>query len=298
MIPKEQSWPVDEDNPKPMRHLRLPIVLFGIDEHGKPKAARFGNTEAKLATKAADQLRLKVVTIASPTLAEIAAQLPAGRIHARGCGVVPHVRADLYAKLVSAAAADGATNGPPAETPAKPHPAVPLRAATAAVVDQGTGTRLHRAIWSLAHESPEDGWYDAVVVGRTGDMCTLRWRDYPRVRTFTRHRRTLALRCADPEAVSAVIGPSHGEKPTKPTAKPTAAAQSKSAAQGLPTTWADINVGHLVLAMCDGPWESWWEAIPTENHGATLTLRWLDYGQLTNVDRARVSLALLCPTAA
>ncbi len=238
------------------------IVLFGIDEHGKPKAARFGNTEAKLATKAADQLRLKVVSIASPTLAEIAAQLPAGRIHARGCGVVPHVRADLYAKLVSAAAADGATNGPPAETPTNAPPG--------GAAPSGNGSSRRPKNWDeiapghlvVAQESPEDGWYDAVVVGRTGDMCTLRWRDYPRVRTFTRHRRTLALRCADPEAVSAVIGPSHGEKPTKPTAKPTAAAQSKSAAQGLPTTWADINVGHLVLAMCDGPWESWWEARP------------------------------------
>jgi len=38
-----------------------PVVLFGIDSHGKPKAARFGKEYASLAIKAANQLQLRVL---------------------------------------------------------------------------------------------------------------------------------------------------------------------------------------------------------------------------------------------
>jgi hypothetical protein len=34
-----------------------PVVLFGIDSHGKPKGARFGKDHADLAIKAASQLQ-------------------------------------------------------------------------------------------------------------------------------------------------------------------------------------------------------------------------------------------------
>ena len=36
-----------------LRSCPSPLVLFGIDSHGKPKAARFGKEHASLATKAA-----------------------------------------------------------------------------------------------------------------------------------------------------------------------------------------------------------------------------------------------------
>src|SRR5271166_6086859 len=81
----------------------LPVVLFGVDQHGKPTAARFPEGQARLAAKAAEQLQLRVLTVATPAVAELAATLPAGRIHASGKGFVPTVRGDLYAKLVAAA---------------------------------------------------------------------------------------------------------------------------------------------------------------------------------------------------
>jgi hypothetical protein len=119
-----------------------------------------------------------------------------------------------------------------------------------------------------------------VVVERIGDMCVLKWRDYPRDRRFTRHYRTLALLCPNPDDVAV----SASDKPT-------------SGTKALPETWAEIGVGSLVLAVTEGPWPGWWEAIPTENHGDALTLRWRDFGQLPNVSRARTSLALIYPSA-
>jgi hypothetical protein len=61
-----------------------PLVLFGIDNRGKPKGARFGKEHADLAIKAATQLQLKVLASNDPKIADLTAQLPVGRVHATG----------------------------------------------------------------------------------------------------------------------------------------------------------------------------------------------------------------------
>ena len=81
-----------------------PLVLFGIDSRGKPKAARFGKQHAGLAMKAATQLQLQVLPGNDPKIADLTAQLPVGRVHATGRTFVPFIRRDLYDKLVAAAA--------------------------------------------------------------------------------------------------------------------------------------------------------------------------------------------------
>ena len=84
-----------------------PLVLFGIDNRGKPKGARFGKEHASLAMKAATQLQLQVLASNDPKVAEIAARLPVGRVHATGRAFVPFIRRDLYDQLLAAAAANG-----------------------------------------------------------------------------------------------------------------------------------------------------------------------------------------------
>src|SRR5436190_5943652 len=81
-----------------------PLVLFGMDSRGKPKGARFRQEHASLAMKAATQLELKVLASNDPKIAEIAARLPVGRVHATGRTFVPFIRRDLYDKLLAAAA--------------------------------------------------------------------------------------------------------------------------------------------------------------------------------------------------
>jgi hypothetical protein len=277
--------------------LNLPaaIVLFGIDANGKPKAARFPKAEARLATKAANQLQLQVLTVSDPALAALAANLPAGRIHASGRRVVPSIRPDLYAQLVAAAGSSAA-----ADTSSSP---VPPNSGSNGGLPSGTkkgGNNQLPKTWDeiavghavLAHDGADNGWLDATVVERTGDMCTLKWRDYPRDRRFTHHRQTLALLCPTPRDLSVVKS---SEKPGKSTGAKAVA--PKSAAPGLPLSWDEIGVGHLVLAKQDGPWAAWWEAIATEIQGDTISLRWRDYPDLPLVNRPRASLALMCPTA-
>ena len=167
-----------------------PLVLFGIDNRGKPKGARFGKEHASLAMKAATQLQLKVLASNDPKLAEIAARLPVGRVHATGRTFVPFIRRDLYDKLVAAAANGNAhptsssngSSGASGSTPGGSAPHLPSDWQQIGVGDLVVG-----------QDSLENGWYDAIVVQVDGDMFTLRWRDYPRERPVVRHRLRLAL---------------------------------------------------------------------------------------------------------
>jgi hypothetical protein len=45
----------------------------------------------------------------------------------------------------------------------------------------------------IAQESLANGWWEAIVLDRKGDMLTLRFRDYPRLPKFFRHRTAVAL---------------------------------------------------------------------------------------------------------
>src|SRR5882757_8733847 len=59
-------------------------ILFGTDEYTKPRAARFSAVDPGLLAKAAEALRLRSVEVkaADEELVEVAARLPAGRLHA------------------------------------------------------------------------------------------------------------------------------------------------------------------------------------------------------------------------
>ncbi|WP_375465565.1 hypothetical protein, partial [uncultured Methylobacterium sp.] len=45
----------------------------------------------------------------------------------------------------------------------------------------------------LAHEGPEDGWWEAEVIGCNGRVFSLRWRDFPTQPTILRKAGELAL---------------------------------------------------------------------------------------------------------
>ena len=169
-----------------------PVILFGIDSRGKPKAARFRKDHASLAVKAAGQLQLQVLANDNSKVGEIAARLPVGRVHATGRAFVPFVRRDLYDKLLAIA-----SNG-------KSHSTAPTTAASttspSSARPSGSSPNFPES-WDkigigdlvVAQEGPEDGWYEAIVIEANGDMFTLRWHYYPRERRFVRHRNRLAL---------------------------------------------------------------------------------------------------------
>jgi hypothetical protein len=272
-----------------------PLVLFGIDSRGgKPKAARFRKEHAGLAIKAAEQLQLNVLASSDPKVAEIAAQLPVGRVHATGRMFVPFVRHDLYDQLLAAAgngntASASAPNGPSGASGSTPGGSAPHLPHDWQSI--GIGDLV------VAQQGVEDGWYEAIVVEANGDMLTTRWRDYPRERRIVRHRTRLGLLYPGPgpmtENGKSAKASSHA-KHDKP-----AAADPATNGQSLPRNWDEIDVNHLVLAKDDSAWGAWWEAIPVEKACDLFKLRWREKyaANIPLITRPRFDLALICPDA-
>jgi hypothetical protein len=267
-------------------------VLFGVDENGKPKAARFPENQANLATKAAGHLKLHVLPIVGPVVVDLAGRLPAGRIHANGRGFVPYIRRDLYAKLVAAA-------GSPPQGDHASTQAAAASGSTNPSSPNGQGglpknwDEIAPGHVVIALDEPGEGWYETIVVETSGDMLTLRWRDYPRDRKFTRHRLSVGL--LYPHGLPATDP--NPRSPKSQTAKPKSLATPASAepATAFPKTWDDIDINCLVLAKEDGPWRSWWEAIPTDKSDHMFLLRWRDFPQVPTITRPRWALGLLYP---
>jgi hypothetical protein len=87
------------------------LVVFGVDCDGKPRASRFAERDAELATKAAGLLRFRLAWIMDEAGRAIAQALPDGNVFARGNGFVRLVRQSVFDKL--SAAVDGGVTATP-----------------------------------------------------------------------------------------------------------------------------------------------------------------------------------------
>jgi hypothetical protein len=164
-------------------------VLFGTDEHGKPRAACFKAANPELINKAATAMSLQLLRPVTASQIELAKKLPVGRIHANGTGFVPPIRGDLYSELQSAveppkqSGTTASTDGPsPAAASAAPAQGLP---------QDWDGIGVGHLV--IAQENMIEGWWEAIVIATDNDMLTLRWRDYPKVSPITRHRTAVAL---------------------------------------------------------------------------------------------------------
>jgi hypothetical protein len=164
-------------------------VLFGTDEHGKPRAAWFEAANPELITKAAAAMKLQLLRPATASQIELAKKLPVGRIHANGTGFVPPIRGDLYSEL-QLAAEPSQQSGTTASAVAPSPAAAPGAPAHGLPKDWDSIEVGHLVI---AQENMIEGWWEAIVIATDNDMLTLRWRDYPKVAPITRHRTAVAL---------------------------------------------------------------------------------------------------------
>jgi len=112
------------------------------------------------------------------------------------------VRRDLYDKLIEATrpatktGSDNQGTGKPADNPTETSAPNSDPASSAPSVAQG-----YPRDWDdvsvghlvIAQANAEDGWWEAVVIAREGDMLTMRWRDYPGYPKFVQHRTAVAL---------------------------------------------------------------------------------------------------------
>jgi hypothetical protein len=175
------------------------LFVVGLDNKGKPRGARFAETN-DLTISAALDLMLTAVIAPSPAFAELGMKLPQGRLYASGKAFIPNIKRSLHDELFAILSRPGDTSQahklahPPGQTPADP----PATSSVSCVSPTTSG--LPRS-WEtigvghmvLSHESPLDGWWESIVEHRDGDILTLRFRDYPKQPTFIRHVLTVAL---------------------------------------------------------------------------------------------------------
>ncbi len=166
------------------------LIVLGRDDQGKPRGARFPAGQANLVAKAAKAMNLTVCKADDPALAELAKKLPIGRLYATGRGFMPSVGRSLYDEIIEQLQLAGQ------RVPNEP--------------DQGNGRQAAPglpATWDdiavghlvIAHESVIEGWWEAIVLARDGDILTLKWRDYDQP-NVNRHVGSVALLMPTPVA--------------------------------------------------------------------------------------------------
>ncbi len=158
------------------------LIALGYDEQHKPRAARFTGAEAELVHKAAQLMDLKVYEAATEDLADLAKKLPVGRLYGNGRGFVPNVRQSLYSECIVALAVE------PQAAVGKDQDELPVATGLPRTWDEIAPGHL-----VIAQEGLDYGWWEAIVIARNGDMFTLRFRDYPKLPKFARHRNAIAL---------------------------------------------------------------------------------------------------------
>jgi hypothetical protein len=160
------------------------LIALGYDDRQKPVGARFDHDKPDLVTKAAELMDLKVYKTSNPDVAAIAQKLPVGRLYANGRGFVPNIRQDLYSDLIVALALEPEA----ALSPENDKDSLPAACGLPRTWDEVAAGHL-----VIAQESLDYGWWEAIVLERKDDVCLLRFRDYPQLPKFFRHRSAIAL---------------------------------------------------------------------------------------------------------
>jgi hypothetical protein len=182
------------------------LFVLGLDDNGKPRGARFAELKDNIASAATD-MNCRILINQPEAVSDIAMKLPVGRIYASGKAFIPNIRRDLYDKISEAARIVAEKSDAEIETGAAEQSVV-----VKSVIDQADAAPAEARCVSpvtsglprswetigvghmvVFHESPDDGWWEGIVIKREGDLLTLRLRDFPKQGTFVRHINTVAL---------------------------------------------------------------------------------------------------------
>ncbi len=111
------------------------LVVYGLDDGGKPHASLFADADADLAEKAAEMMSMRAFRVTEPEQLTTVAGLPKGRVFSSGRAFVPYAGRAISERLV-------ALGGAPAPKPIS-RPAAPIaRPAKVKAVGAGKLTGL------------------------------------------------------------------------------------------------------------------------------------------------------------
>jgi hypothetical protein len=168
------------------------IVMVGVDDDGKARAARYEEKDAAAVHQAARVMDFRVGSAKSKQTAELVDTLPIGKLFESGKGLVPLVREDVFYKLSELLTFDELWTRRGVVDNARGNPAASLvKTADDLWSTISVGSTVLCYDRSFAGEPC---WCAAIVTAaRNGNTLTVRWRDYPGFKPFTVERRAVAL---------------------------------------------------------------------------------------------------------
>ncbi len=158
------------------------VIVFGFNAYRIPQAAWFPHDEADLATRAARLMGLRVLRVMDEAHRKLAARLRRGQVFASDATFAPAANRDVFEELCKLAGPVGVPS--PAEITTDPGEAASCPATWEAIA---MGSVV------LAHLAPDEGWWEAIVLGAQNGKLVLRWRASARKPSFTRAPSELAL---------------------------------------------------------------------------------------------------------
>ncbi|MDR7039191.1 hypothetical protein J2X36_003964 [Methylobacterium sp. BE186] len=200
---------------KPAENSTSALIVFGLDESGKPHASSFTEADAALAERAAGLMGMRCLKVATDEHRAEAARLPQGRVFASGRAFVPFVKAALYARLTAMQGHTAPEPAPVGATPDTPqakgspnpslegHPVAGSGITSKPPAELPHAGSTHRPTnWEqirvgsvvLAPEHDEESWWPAIVMNMpSAERLILKWRDTFDEPAFARQRSQIGL---------------------------------------------------------------------------------------------------------
>ncbi|MBB4397184.1 hypothetical protein [Bradyrhizobium sp. ERR14] len=267
------------------------IIVYGIDATGKPKAGRFPEHQAAAAKKAARSLKLAVCNVDRPSLVEIVAKIPVGRVHDQGRALLPYIKRSLYDELAAAvlparSSAAAATKAPPAKAmeAAKSRSKVFIllgfdenqkpRGARYRTTNEEELIKLSKETALNLYELKSADSISLAGALPAGKLPTTGSASVPEIRQALYSEVVVGI---SDDAAAVPRDKLGGPLPPQ---------------KGSPESWEIIETGHLVIAQ-ESPEYGWAEAIVVDRKDGLLTLRYRDYPKLPKFYRNYRAVALL-----
>ncbi len=156
----------------PPKGPKTTVILFGLDEHEKPRGAQFVGEDDGLLTRMAKGMGLRMATPVAAHHFAVTSKLPKGDVHATGVKAVPQIASDLYEKLNALVGGETGVIG--SRQPK-------------------SWDEIEPGHLVIAMETLTDGWWPAVVVKRHENNLVLKWRDFPGQGELIRDVNSVAL---------------------------------------------------------------------------------------------------------
>lgn len=184
-----------------MKPVQPILVILGLGDDQKPRAARFDPAQAEVVRKAAKAMGLRVGFPKTDEAKALAVRLVPGRLYATGKGLVPLVKAATYQELLAKLelepkAEDGPDQAKPASAPAAAGAAAKASASGAAAAsDPWAALKVGDKVIVPERRPAEEGWWPCVITAasKDGRTLTLRWLDNPKQPPITLKRQAVAL---------------------------------------------------------------------------------------------------------